>query len=160
MKNVNINTKENEKNVVEFIKTIKTNGTGFCTPIIDGKKIPALGFFYTSDTDYETAVNFIKEAVLATGNNIHKIIEYITTAKNILEADINVDEEIIINNKKLILSYQDRKIYDNNTNVIAECTDLENLPNEAIKEILKAKAELALLQEDMSEYNDYNEEEY
>lgn len=159
-KAVEINTKVNEKNVVEFIKTIKANGTGFCTPVIDGEEMPMLGFFYTSESDYESGANFVKEAVLATNGNMSKIMNYIITAKNVLEADVNPDEEIEIKGYKLMLSYEDKKIYDCELNVIAECSDLNNLPNEAIKAVLIAKAELNLTVEETKEdYDDYDDDE-
>lgn len=160
MKKVEINTKVNEKNVVEFVKAVKTNGTGFCTPVIDGKEMPMLGFFYTSESDYESGANFVKEAVLATNGNMSKIMNYIITAKNVLEADVNPDEEIEIKGYKLMLSYEDKKIYDCELNVIAECSDLNNLPNEAIKAVLIARAELNLIVEETAEDYDDDEEYY
>ena len=125
--------------------------------------MPMLGFFYTSESDYESGAKFVKEAVLATNWNISKIMNYIITAKNVLEADVNPDEEIEIKGYKLMLSYEDKKIYDCELNVIAECSDLNNLPNEAIKAVLIARAELNLTveetKEDYDDYDDYDDDE-
>lgn len=68
----------------------------------------------------------------------------LSTIATIEEKEIDPDEMFKINNIEVIISYTSKTMYLINGEEIANCKDLPDMPKEAIKAVLEARAKIAL----------------
>lgn len=138
----NITTTNTPKNAVEIRKELAKNGTTIEYIVIDGQKVGILGS--TSEKDRQNAINAIQTALEGSNGDIYEVIQKLSTIATIEEKEIKPDEMIEVAGEEIIISYESKAAYDLNGEEILNCTDLPDMPNEAIKAVLVARVELAL----------------
>ena len=146
----------NTKNAVEICKELRANGTSIEHIIIIGQKVGILGS--TSDKDKQNAIKAIQTALDASNGNIYEMMQKLNTIATITENEISPDEMVSVCGVDVIISYDSKAVYDTNGNEIVNCTDLPDMPNEAIKAVLVARAEAAYANSMQNGY-DYDEDE-
>ena len=134
-----INTSNTRKNAIELRKKLASNGTELEFIIINGQKVGILGS--TSETDKQNAIRALQTALDASGGNIYEMMEKLNTIATIEENNINPDEVVEVRGKEFIISYNNKTVYDMDGEAIVNCTDLPDMPKEAIKAVLVARLE-------------------
>ena len=137
-----IKTTNTTKNAVEIRAELMANGTTIEYIIIDGPKVGMLGS--TSEKDKQNAIKAIQSALDGSEGNIHKMMYKLSTIAMMEEKEIKPDEMIEIGGEEIIISYEAKTAYDMNGEEVANCTDLPDMPNEAIKAVLVARVEATL----------------
>lgn len=130
------------KNPVEIRSELKENGTTIEYIVIDGQKCGILGS--ANKHDRENAIKALNEAYVASGCDIYAMMQNLMTIATIEEKEIEPDEVVQICDEDVILSYSKAKAYTMDGEEIANCDDLPNMPNDAIKAVLIARVESAL----------------
>ena len=141
-----INTNENLKTNGEFTIEYQRNGNGGLIPIINGNPEPILMFGYVSESDKNACLRLIREAVIATNGDVYAAANYIRNAVTVSANDIKPDQAVEVEGNEMLISYAERKIYLGTTE-IANLDDIEGsdtFGNEAVKELLKARATVEL----------------
>ena len=137
-----INKTETNKSVVELRKELSENGTTIENVYVDGKKFCCVG--YVSEADKEACLKAIQSAIDGSENMYDAMAKLMANA-NLTDANIEPDEEIMIGELPMVISYRDKAIYDLNGEEFVNCRELTSeLPNEACKTILLQRAEIAL----------------
>lgn len=134
-----INTSKATKNAVEIRAELQANRTTIEYIIVNGHKLGILGA--TSEKDRQNAIKAIQTALDASNGNVYEMMQKLNTIATIEEKKIKPDEMIAVNRKEYIISYSAKKAYDLNGKEVASCTDLPNMPEEAIKAVLVARIE-------------------
>ena len=137
-----INYTNNNKNAVEIRAELQKNGTTIEYIIINGQKVGILGT--TSEVDKQNAIKAIQTALDASDGDIYEMIDKLSTIATIEEKEIQPDEMVEVCDVDIIISYVAKTAYTVDGEEIANCTDLPNLQNEAIKAVLIARTEVAL----------------
>lgn len=137
-----INKTNTTKNAVEIRAELNKNGTTIEYIVIDGKKVGILGS--TSEKDKQMALKAIQTALDASNGNIYEMIGKLNTIATITEKGIADDEMVRVNGIDVIISYSAKTAYTISGEEIADCTDLPDMPNEAIKAVLMARVETEL----------------
>lgn len=135
----NINTTNTSKNAVEIRAELQTNGTTIEYIVIDGQKVGILGS--TSEVDKQNAIKAIQTALDASNGNIYEMMAKLSTIATIEEKEIKPDEMVEVCGEELIISYEAKAAYTTDGEEIVNCSDLPDMPNEAIKAVLVARAE-------------------
>lgn len=135
----NITATNTAKNAVEIRAELAKNGTVIEYIVVDGHKIGILGS--TGDKDKQNAIRAIQTALDASDGDIYAAMAKLSTIATIEEHEIEPDEMIDINGYDVIISYASKTAYTIDGDIIADCTDLPDMPNEAIKAVLIARAE-------------------
>lgn len=130
------------KNAVELRKEQLRNGTVVEYIIIDGVKCGIMGS--VSEEDRAAALKTLQDAYAASNGSIMEMIGKLATIATIEENGIDPDEVVNICGVDVILSYSDAKAYTMGGDEIANCEDLGDMPNRAIKAVLMARVETAL----------------
>ena len=130
------------KNAVEIWSELKKDGTTIEYIVIDGHKCGILGS--TSKADREAALQTLQKAYAASNGNIMEMMSKLSTVATIEEKEIAPDEIVEVCGEEIILSYSNAKAYTLDGDEIANCDDLPKMPNEALKALLMAKAEIAM----------------
>lgn len=138
-----INSTNNSKNAVEIRAELAANGTTVEYIIINGQKVGILGS--TSEVDKQNAIKAIQTALDASDGDIGEMLSKLATIATIEEKEIKPDEMVEVCGVDVILSYESKTAYTVDGEEIANCTDLPNMPNEAIKAVLIARTETALV---------------
>ena len=73
-----------------------------------------------------------------------EMMSKLSTVATIEEKEIAPDEIVEVCGEEIILSYSNAKAYTLDGDEIANCDDLPKMPNEALKALLMAKAEIAM----------------
>ena len=142
----------------EFTVSYQTNGNGGCIPVIDGTPCNALMFGYTSETDRKGGLKLIEQAIRATKGNVYEAKRYIMNAMMVAANDIKPDEAIDVDGVEILVVYTEGKAYIG-TEEIANLDDLEcSLPNEAVRELLKARAKNVIEERRQAESYQCNDE--
>jgi len=139
MAEINITT---NKNAVEIRSELKANGTTIEYIVIDGQKVGILGS--VTKTDREAALKALQDAYVASNGNIMEMMQNLATIATIEEKEIEPDEMVEIHGVNIMLSYDKATAYTMDGEEIVNCNDLPKLPKEATKELLMARAEIAL----------------
>lgn len=126
------------KNAVEIRSELKANGTKIEYIVIDGQKCGILGS--VNEADRAAAIKTLNAAYIASNGNIMEMMEKLSTIATIEEKEIEPDEVVDICGCDVILSYKNKKAYTMDGEEIANCDDLPDMPNEAVKAVLVARA--------------------
>ena len=132
-----INTTNTAKNAVEIRAELAKNGTTVEYIVINGQKVGILGS--VSEKDKQSAIKAIQTALDASNGNIYEMMDKLSTIATIEENEILPDEMIKVGNHDIIISYASKAAYDLDGTEITNCTDLPDMPNEAIKAVLEAR---------------------
>lgn len=155
----NINTTNTSKNAVEIRAELQKNGTTIEYIVVNGQKLGILGS--TGEQDKQNAIRTIQTALDASNGNIYEMMSKLSTIATIEEKNIDPDEMVEVCGQEIMISYTQAKAYTMDGEEIANCTDLNNLPNEAVKALLVARAEVVIVERandnDCDEYDEDDE---
>ena len=135
----NINT---IKNAVEIRTELKANGTKVEYIVLNGQKCGILGS--VGEKDRAAAIKALETAYTASNGDIYEMMSKLATIATIEEKEIEPDEVVDICGCDVILSYKNKKAYTMDGEEIANCDDLPDMPNEAVKAVLVARAEVTI----------------
>ena len=157
----------NNKKSLNRVQLMKENNSNLEFLYIDGIKVGAMGS--VSDADREAGVAVIQRIVDNSNKKGIALVMEVMSQMN-FEASMNEnhiipDEMVKIEDEDCVISYQSKKIYDMAGKELSDASDMgDNIPKEAIREILKLRA-LAKIQElnaeaetDLDYEDDYDEE--
>ena len=162
----NINNSKKSLNRVALMKENNSNLEFLC---IDGIKVGAMGS--VSDADREAGIKVIQRIVDNSNKKgmalVMEVMSQVNFEASMNENNIQPDEQVKVENTDCVISYQSKKIYDMAGKELADASDIgDNTPKEAIREILKlrAQAKLHKLEEmededDTEDYEDDDDEE-
>ena len=160
-----INTKKNA--TLNRVQMLKDSNSNMEYLSIDG--IPCGYMGSVSEADREAGIRCIQKIVDNSNKKGYDLIrEVMAQAK--FEADMNEkqiqpDEQVKIEDEDCVISYQSKKIYDMAGKELADASDIgDNTPKEAIREILKLRAQAKLhkleeMEDDTEDYEDDDDEE-
>lgn len=131
------------KNAVEIRSELKANGTTIEYIVINGQKCGILGS--VSKKDREAAIKALNMAYAASNGDIFEMMRKLETVATIEEKEIEPDEIVEVCGTEIMLSYTKKTAYDMNGDEIANCTDLPDMPKEAVKAVLVARVTTALM---------------
>ena len=137
-----INSTNNTKNAVEIRAELSKNGTTIEYIVVNGQKLGILGT--TGTKDRENAIKAIQAALDASNGDIFEMMAKLSTIATREEKEIQPDEMVEVCGEQIILSYTSKTAYTIDGEELVNCTDLPDMPNEAIKAVLVARAETAL----------------
>lgn len=139
----NITTTNTAKNAVEIRAELQKNGTTIEYIVVNGQKLGILGA--TGEKDKQNAIKAIQTALDASNGNIYEMMQKLSTIATIEEKEIAADEMIEVCGRDVIISYAAKTAYTIDGEEITNCTDLPDMPDEAIKAVLVARAEAAIV---------------
>lgn len=137
-----INKTNTNKNAVEIRKELQENGTSIEYIVINGQKCGILGA--ANEKDRANAMKAIQTALDASGGSLAKMMTKLNTIATIEEKKIAADEMVEVCGEEVIISYDQKAAYTIDGEEIANCTDLPEMPDEAIKAVLVARAEVTI----------------
>lgn len=140
----NITTTDNAKNAVEIRAELQKNGTTLEYIVVNGQKLGILGA--TGEKDKQNALKAIQTALDASNGNIYEMMQKLSTIATIEEKEIAADEMVEVCGTEVIISYAAKTAYTIDGEEITNCTDLPDMPNEAIKAVLVARVETAIVE--------------
>ena len=157
----------NTKKSLNRVQLMKENNSNLEFLYIDEIKVGAMGS--VSEADREAGLAVIQRIV----NNSNKkgmalvmeVMSQVNFEASMNENNIQPDEQVRIEDEDCVISYQSKKIYDMAGKELADASDMgDNIPKEAIREILKLRA-LAKIHElnaeaetDLDYEDDYEDE--
>ena len=157
----------NSKKSLNRVQLMKENNSNLEFLYIDKIKVGAMGS--VSEADREAGLAVIQRIV----NNSNKkgmalvmeVMSQVNFEASMNENNIQPDEQVRIEDEDCVISYQSKKIYDMAGKELADASDMgDNIPKEAIREILKLRA-LAKIHElnaeaetDLDYEDDYEDE--
>ena len=134
-----INSTNNNKNAVEIRAELQENGTTLEYIVVNDQKVGMLGS--ANEKDRANAMKAIQTALDSSDGNVYEMMRKLQTIATIEEKEIKPDEMIEICGEEIIISYEAKAAYTTDGEEIANCADLPDMPNEAIKAVLIARAE-------------------
>lgn len=135
----NINTTNTRRNAVEIRTELNSNGIRIEYIVINGQKVGILGS--ANEKDKQNAIKAIQTALDSSNGDIMEMMHKLNTIATIEEKEISPDEMIEIGDAEIIISYAQKTAYTIDGDEIANCKDLPDMPNEAIKAVLVARIE-------------------
>jgi hypothetical protein len=138
----NITTTNTSKNAVEIRAELQKNGTTIEYIVVNGQKLGILGS--TDEKDKQNAIKAIQTALDASNGNIYEMMTKLQTIATIEEKEIEPDEMITVDDVDVMISYAKKTAYYLNGEEIVNCTDLPDMPNEAVKAVLEARAKVVI----------------
>ena len=162
-----INTKKNA--TLNRVQMLKDSNSNMEYLSIDG--IPCGYMGSVSEADREAGIRCIQKIVDNSNKKgydlIREVMAQVKFEADMNEKQIQPDEQVKVENEDCVISYQSKKIYDMAGKELADASDIgDNTPKEAIREILKlrAQAKLHKLEEmenedDTEDYEDDDDEE-
>ena len=157
----------NNKKSLNRVQLMKENNSNLEFLYIDGIKVGAMGS--VSNADREAGLAVIQRIVNNSDKKgialVMEVMSQVNFEASMNENNIQPDEQVRIEDEDCVISYQSKKIYDMVGKELADASDMgDNIPKEAIREILKLRA-LAKIQElnaeaetDLDYEDDYDEE--
>ena len=157
----------NNKKSLNRVQLMKENGSNLEFLYIDNIKIGAMGS--VSDADREAGIKVIQRIVDNSNKKgmalVMEVMSQVNFEASMNENNIQPDEQVRIEDEDCVISYQSKKIYDMAGKELADASDMgDNIPKEAIREILKLRA-LAKIHElnaeaetDLDYEDDYEDE--
>lgn len=159
-----INTKKNA--TLNRVQLMKENNSNLEFLYIDGIKVGAMGS--VNDRDREAGIAVIQRIVDNSNKKgmalVFEVMSQVNFEASMNEKQIQPDEQVRIEDKECVISYQSKKIYDMAGKELASASDIgDNTPKEAIREILKLRAqakfhELEEMKDDTEDCEDDDEE--
>ena len=160
------NINNNKKNM-NRVQLMKENGSNLEFLYIDNIKIGAMGS--VSDADREAGIKVIQRIVDNSNKKgmalVMEVMSQVNFEASMNENNIQPDEQVRIEDKDCVISYQSKKIYDMAGKELADASDIgDNTPKGAIREILKLRAlaklhKLEDMEDDTEDYEDDDDEE-
>lgn len=162
-----INTKKNA--TLNRVQMLKDSNSNMEYLSIDG--IPCGYMGSVSEADREAGIRCIQKIVDNSNKKgydlIREVMAQVKFEADMNEKQIQPDEQVKVEDEDCVISYQFKKIYDMAGKELASASDIgDNTPKEAIREILKlrAQAKLHKLEEmededDIEDYEDDDDEE-
>lgn len=154
----NINNKKNA--TLNRVQMLKDSNSNMEYLSIDG--IPCGYMGSVSEADREAGIRCIQKIVDNSNKKGYDLIREVMSQVK-FEADMNEnhiipDEQVRIEDKDCVISYQSKKIYDMAGKELASASDIgDNTPKEAIRKILKLRAQAKLHK--LEEMEDEDDEE-
>lgn len=157
----------NTKKSLNRVQLMKENNSNLEFLYIDGIKVGAMGS--VSDADREAGLAVIQRIVNNSDRKgmalVMEVMSQVNFEASMNENNIQPDEQVRIEDEDCVISYQSKKIYDMAGKELADASDMgDNIPKEAIREILKLRA-LAKIHElnaeaenDLDYEDDYEDE--
>ena len=157
----------NNKKSLNRVQLMKENNSNLEFLYIDGIKVGAMGS--VSEVDREAGIAAIQRTVDNSDKKgvalIMEVMSQVNFEASMNENNIQPDEQVRIEDEDCVISYQSKKIYDMAGKELADASDMgDNIPKEAIREILKLRA-LAKIHElnaeaetDLDYEDDYEDE--
>ena len=160
------NINNNKKNM-NRVQLMKENGSNLEFLYIDNIKIGAMGS--VSDADREAGIKVIQRIVDNSNKKgmalVMEVMSQVNFELSMNENNIQPDEQVKVEDTDCVISYQSKKIYDMAGKELADASDIgANTPKEAIREILKLRAQAKLhkleeMEDDTEDYEDDDDEE-
>ena len=160
-----INTKKNA--TLNRVQMLKNSNSNMEYLSIDG--IPCGYMGSVSEADREAGIRCIQKIVDNSNKKgydlIREVMAQVKFEADMNEKQIQPDEQVKIEDEDCVISYQSKKIYDMAGKELADASDIgDNTPKEAIREILKLRAqaklhELEEMEDDTEDYEDDDDEE-
>ena len=160
----NINNKKNA--TLNRVQMLKDSNSNMEYLSIDG--IPCGYMGSVSEADREAGIRCIQKIVDNSNKKgydlIREIMSQVKFEADMNEKQIQPDEQVKIEDTDCVISYQSKKIYDMAGKELADASDIgDNTPKEAIREILKLRAQAKLhkleeMEDDTEDYEDDDEE--
>lgn len=157
----------NTKKSLNRVQLMKENNSNLEFLYIDEIKVGAMGS--VSEADREAGLAVIQRIVNNSDKKgmalIMEVMSQVNFEASMNENNIQPDEQVRIKDEDCVISYQSKKIYDMAGKELADASDMgDNIPKEAIREILKLRA-LAKIHElnaeaetDLDYEDDYEDE--
>ena len=148
----------NSKKSLNRVALMKENNSNLEFLYIDGIKVGAMGS--VSDADREAGIAVIQRIVDNSNKKgmalVMEVMSQVNFEASMNENNIQPDEQVKVENTDCVISYQSKKIYDMAGKELADASDMgDNTPKEAIREILKLRAQAKLHElEEMEDEND------
>lgn len=160
-----INTKKNV--TLNRVQMLKDSNSNMEYLSIDG--IPCGYMGSVSEADREAGIRCIQKIVDNSNKKgydlIREVMAQVKFEADMNEKQIQPDEQVKVENEDCVISYQSKKIYDMAGKELADASDIgDNTPKEAIREILKLRAQAKLhkleeMEDDTEDYEDDDDEE-
>lgn len=160
-----INTKKNA--TLNRVQMLKDSNSNMEYLSIDG--IPCGYMGSVSEADREAGIRCIQKIVDNSNKKgydlIREVMAQVKFEADMNEKQIQPDEQVKVEDTDFIISYQSKKIYDMAGKELADASDIgDNTPKEAIREILKLRAQAKLhnledMEDDTEDYEDDDDEE-
>ena len=157
----------NSKKSLNRVALMKENNSNLEFLYIDGIKVGAMGS--VSDADREAGIKVIQRIVDNSNKKgmalVMEVMSQVNFEASMNENHIIPDEQVKVENEDCVISYQSKKIYDMAGKELADASDIgDNTPKEAIREILKLRAQAKLhkleeIEDDTEDYEDDDDEE-
>ena len=159
-----INTKKNA--TLNRVQMLKDSNSNMEYLSIDG--IPCGYMGSVSEADREAGIRCIQRIVDNSNKKgydlIREVMAQVKFEADMNEKQIQPDEQVKVENEDCVISYQSKKIYDMAGKELADASDIgDNTPKEAIREILKLRAQAKLhkleeMEDDTEDYEDDDDE--
>ena len=160
-----INTKKNA--TLNRVQMLKDSNSNMEYLSIDG--IPCGYMGSVSEADREAGIRCIQKIVDNSNKKgydlIREVMAQVKFEADMNEKQIQPDEQVRVEDEDCVISYQSKKIYDMAGKELADASDMgDNTPKEAIREILKLRAQAKLhkleeMEDDTEDYEDDDDEE-
>ena len=160
-----INTKKNA--TLNRVQMLKDSNSNMEYLSIDG--IPCGYMGSVSEADREAGIRCIQKIVDNSNKKgydlIREVMAQVKFEADMNEKQIQPDEQVKVEDEDCVISYQSKKIYDMAGKELADASDMgDNTPKEAIREILKLRAQAKLhkleeMEDDTEDYEDDDDEE-
>ena len=160
-----INTKKNV--TLNRVQMLKDSNSNMEYLSIDG--IPCGYMGSVSEADREAGIRCIQKIVDNSNKKgydlIREVMAQVKFEADMNEKQIQPDEQVRVEDEDCVISYQSKKIYDMAGKELADASDIgDNTPKEAIREILKLRAQAKLhkleeMEDDTEDYEDDDDEE-
>lgn len=160
-----INTKKNA--TLNRVQMLKDSNSNMEYLSIDG--IPCGYMGSVSEADREAGIRCIQKIVDNSNKKgydlIREVMAQVKFEADMNEKQIQPNEQVKIEDEDCVISYQSKKIYDMAGKELADASDIgDNTPKEAIREILKLRAQAKLhkleeMEDDTEDYEDDDDEE-
>ena len=133
----------NSKKSLNRVALMKENNSNLEFLYIDGIKVGAMGS--VSDADRDAGIAVIQRIVDSSNKKgmalVFEVMSQVNFEASMNENHIIPDEQVRVEDKDCLISYQSKKIYDMTGKELASASDIrDNTPREAIREILKLRA--------------------
>lgn len=156
----------NSKKSLNRVALMKENNNNFEFLYIDGIKVGAMGS--VSEADRDAGIAVIQRIVDNSNKKgmalVFEVMSQVNFEASMNENHIIPDEQVRVEDKDCVISYQSKKIYDMAGKELADASDMgDNTPKEAIREILKLRAQAKIHEleemEDEDDTEDYEDDE-